>query len=144
MTPEQIFDIANPAALIGWIALALGPLSPLWTARVALTIATAQSALYAALVLVYFAGAEGGYDTLPNVMLLFANPGTATAGWVHYLAFDLLVGIWITHTARKDGVPHVLVLPCLFATLMFGPVGFILFLAIRATFLLRANRTQEA
>ena len=28
MSPDQIFQIANPIALIGWIALVLSPLAP--------------------------------------------------------------------------------------------------------------------
>lgn len=137
MTPEQIFQIANPVALLGWIALALTPLAPLWTMRAALAVAVAQSVLYSALVLVFFAGAEGGYGSLPDVMALFTAPGVALAGWVHYLAFDLFIGAWQVRVARREGIAHALVLPCLVLTFLFGPVGLVLFLAIRAAYGLR-------
>lgn len=139
MTPEFLFGLAGPAAMLGWVALALMPVSPLWTMRVAWTVVIAQGVLYAALIAVYFAGAEGGYDTLDNVMLLFTNPGVALAGWVHYLSFDLFVGAWIAQQARTDGVHHVFVLPCLFLTLMFGPIGLLLYLAIRMAYSLRTE-----
>lgn len=133
MTPDALFQIANPLALLGWVALALSPLAP----RPALLIAgriipLALSALYAALVLAFWAGAEGGFGSLADVMRLFDFPEIALAGWVHYLAFDLFVGAWIAKTASADRIPHLLVLPCLLLTFLFGPAGFLTFMALRA------------
>lgn len=142
MSPDELFQIANPAALLGWIALAAAPLIPLWADRIALAIALALSVLYTALILVYFAGAEGGYGSLADVMQLFTFPGAALAGWVHYLAFDLFIGAWEVRTARREGLPHLLVLPCLAATFLFGPIGLALFFALRAAFALRARRSE--
>ena len=65
-------------------------------------------------------------------MPLFTSPEIALAGWVHYLAFDLFVGAWEVRTARREAIPHLLVLPCLVLTFLFGPVGFLLFLGLRA------------
>ena len=53
------------------------------------------------------------------------------AGWVHYLAFDLLVGTWEREEAAAIGLSRWLLLPCLGLTLMFGPVGWLLFMAMR-------------
>lgn len=139
MTPEQIFDIANPAATIGWLALALTPLAPVWTNRVAMAVAIGLSALYTALALAFFAGADGGYDTLPNVITLLSTPELVLTGWVHFLAFDLFVGAWAVRVARREGIAHALVLPCLVGTLLFGPAGLVLFLAIRAAYQMRAQ-----
>jgi hypothetical protein len=36
----------------------------------------------------------GGFSTLAGVAVLFSNPWLLLAGWVHYLAFDLLIGSW--------------------------------------------------
>ena len=72
-------------------------------------------------------------------MGLFDSPGVALAGWVHYLAFDLLVGAWIVRTARSEGVAHLLVLPCLALTFLFGPAGFLAFNGLR----LVRGRTRE-
>ena len=54
------------------------------------------------------------------------------AGWIHYLAFDLFIGAWEVRDARRLGVPHMVVVPCLFFTLMAGPVGLALYFAMRA------------
>ncbi len=139
MTPETIFDIANPLALLGWICLALAPLAPRAAHLVAARIIPLTFAVfYIALVLVYWAQAGGGYGSLSEVMTLLANPGMATAGWIHFLAFDLFVGAWITQDAVKRAVPHLAILPCLGLTFMFGPAGLLAYLTL--AFLLSLRR----
>jgi hypothetical protein len=132
MDPVLLFQIANPLALVGWGALALAPLAPRLADLVAgRAIPALLAAGYVALVLAFWAGAEGGFDSLAAVMTLFETPGVALAGWVHYLAFDLLVGAWAVRTARQEGIPHLLVLPCLALVFLFGPAGWLLFLGLR-------------
>jgi hypothetical protein len=133
MTPEALFDISGPVVLLGWGALAFSPLSPLWADRLAaVALPAILSLAYTALILAYWSGAPGGFSSLPEVMALFTTPGVALAGWLHYLAFDLFVGAWITRTARAEGLAHVFVLPCLALTFLFGPAGFVAFSILRA------------
>lgn len=140
MTPDSLFQIANPLVLIGWLALALSPLAPRWSDSVAgLVIPLLLSITYTALVLVHWTSAPGGFGSLTDVMALFTSPGVALAGWVHYLAFDMLVGAWICRTARAEGIPHLFILPCLVPTFLFGPAGFAAFIALRAIFAARAS-----
>ncbi len=132
MSPDSLFQIANPLALLGWLALALSPLRPVWADRMAgLVIPLLLSIAYSALILAFWSGFEGGFDTLENVMLLLSQPYAALAGWIHFLAFDLFVGAWITRTARHEGISHWLVLPCLVLTFLFGPAGLLAFTLIR-------------
>lgn len=135
MTPDMLFQVANPLALAGWIALALAPLAPRVAPLVAgWAIPLVLAVGYSAVMLGHFAGATGGYGSLPDVMALFDRPWIALAGWVHYLAFDLLIGAWQVRTARAEGIAHGLVLPCLGLTFLFGPAGFLAFAALRATY----------
>ena len=140
--PHTLFQITSPLAMLGWLALALSPLAPRladWVA--ALVIPALLSVAYTALILVHWSDAPGGFDSLANVMALFTNPAVALAGWVHYLAFDLFVGAWITRTARAEAIPHLLILPCLVLTFLFGPAGLLAFLILRASLTLRARMT---
>lgn len=140
MTPETLFQFSGPIALTGWAALLLSPLSPRWSDRIAgIIIPLILSVGYAALILVHWSGAPGGFSTLPDVMTLFTHPGVALAGWVHYLAFDLFVGAWITRTARAENVPHAFVIPCLALTFLFGPAGFLAFAILRISLARKAN-----
>jgi len=59
------------------------------------------------------------------VSRLFSDPWVLLAGWVHYLAFDLVVGARVARDAVERGVSRWLVVPCLVLTLMFGPAGFL-------------------
>jgi Domain of unknown function (DUF4281) len=133
MSPDTLFQIANPLAMTGWLALALSPLAPRATQAWAHAVVLVQSLLYAALVLAFWAGAEGGFDTLANVQALFRQPEIALAGWVHYLAFDLFVGAWAVRAARSESIAHALVLPCLIPIFLFGPAGLIAFAILRFT-----------
>ena len=98
---------------------------------------TAVPALFAAAYIVMIASSwsasEGGFSSLDGVAALFANRWLLLAGWTHYLAFDLLVGVWEVSDSRQRRIPHVLVVPCLALTFMFGPAGWLLYQLIRKT-----------
>lgn len=144
MAPETLFQVANPIALLGWLALILTPFAPRVTDRIAaVIIPLLMSVAYSALILVYWSGSSGGYSTLPDVMALFTNPHIALAGWIHYLAFDLFIGAWAVRTARAERIPHLLVLPHLALIFLFGPAGFLTFHAMRLAFRL-ATRSKDA
>jgi hypothetical protein len=63
------------------------------------------------------------------VAQLFADPWLLLAGWLHYLAFDLLVGTWEARDSIERGVPRWILVPCLFLTFMFGPAGWLAYVA---------------
>ena len=83
--------------------------------------------------------------TLYGVMIGFTAPHIVVAGWIHYLIFDLFVGAWESRDAMRRGVPHGLVIPCLLATFMFGPVGLLLYVLVRsfAKRVLEYEETQD-
>lgn len=144
MAPETLFEIANPLALLGWICLVLWPLArrPLMlVAGYALPLILSLG--YTSCILAFWGTAEGGYDSLANVMLLFASPGAALAGWIHYLAFDLAIGGWIVRDAHKHGIPHLATLPSLVLTFLFGPLGLLLHAAARGVVALRTTTSPE-
>lgn len=134
MTPEQIFSLSSPLALLGWAALLAAPLAP----RAAQVMAGAAvplllSLAYAGLVLAFWSEAPGGFGSLAEVQALFTHPQIALAGWLHYLAFDLFVGAWEVRTARAEAIPHWAVIPCLALTFLFGPAGLLTFAILRFT-----------
>ncbi|WP_102110500.1 ABA4-like family protein [Oceaniglobus roseus] len=134
MSPESLFALANPLALLGWLALALSPLAPRLADLVAgLVLPLLLSVAYGALILAFWTSAPGGFGSLAEVQALFTDPGIALAGWLHYLAFDLFIGAWETRRARAEAIPHLLLLPCLALTFLFGPIGLLAFTALRAT-----------
>lgn len=142
MSPDSLFQVAGSIALLGWIALALGPLAPRTLGRVGgVVIPLVLSGGYAAIVLAHWSSGQGGFDSLGSVQKLFENRWLLLAGWVHYLAFDLLVGAWQLRTARREHIAHLLLLPCLLATFLFGPAGYLLFQLLRAAHRTGARRS---
>jgi hypothetical protein len=88
--------------------------------------------LYTAIAVSLFGRTPGGFSTLAGVGMLFSNPWVLLAGWVYYLAFDLLVGSWELQDAQEHGISHLLVLPCLALTFLFGPAGWLLYTFLRS------------
>ena len=133
MTPDSIFSICSSIAMIGWLILLI--ISPFWFDTDKLLIGiiiTLFAIVYAWLIAQSFhAGDFQKFSTLNGVMELFTNKTAVTAGWVHYLAFDLMTGIWIKKNSEKYGIKHWLIIPCLFFTFMLGPVGLLLYLIVR-------------
>jgi hypothetical protein len=132
-SPEAVFSMASTAVLPGWLLLIF---VPRWrpTARLlcAVVIPGLLAVLYAAVLAARWGGAEGGFSSLADVQKLFADPWLLLAGWVHYLVFDLFIGAWEVRDAQRLGIPHLLVVPCLVLTFLFGPVGLLLYGVVRA------------
>lgn len=144
MNPELIFKLASSLALVSWLALAMSPYRAPWAPRVRLVAGYVVPLLLAVVYVVLFAAngmAGGGYGSIDAVQRLMAVPGLLTAGWLHYLAFDLFVGAWIAERAGVLGVPHLLLLPLLALTFMFGPAGLLAFYVL--SLLCSRRRTQS-
>ena len=132
MNADTLFSLSGAVAMAGWLCLLASPLLPRLADRIAgLVIPALLAVAYVGLVLAFWSSGKGGFDSLDNVAALFQTRELLLAGWIHYLAFDLLTGAWIVRTARQTGIAFWLVVPCLVLTFLFGPAGFLTFLAIR-------------
>lgn len=140
VTPDLVFSLASTLALIAWIALAASPYRVRWAPRVRMLAGRAVPLVFAVAYVALFTAngmGGGGYDSIAAVQRLMAVPGLLTAGWLHFLAFDLFVGAWIAERAGVLGLPHWLVLPLLALTFMFGPAGLLAFALLRLLWLRR-------
>jgi len=72
------------------------------------------------------------FGSLQAVMHLFTVEQAVLAGWLHYLVFDMLVGMWMLDKNKSLKIHQAIMAPCLIGTFMMGPVGFLLFMAVRA------------
>lgn len=133
MTWENWFSLASTAALAAWAALILLPRWRWLTAGLRYGLPGALAIAYMLLVLVYFFHIEdGGFNSLAEVKALLGTEPTLLAGWLHYLAFDLFVGVWIAERADALGLPRLLQAPILILTFLFGPIGYLAFIAAEA------------
>lgn len=132
MTPDQLFQIANTIVLPAWLLLIIAPTWK-WTGRIVVGIVvTILSILY---VIMLAEGIESldfsSFGSLEGVMQLFTEPSAVAMGWIHYLAFDLMVGWFIVNDAQKHGINRFLTIPCLLFSFMLGPTGLLLYLLLR-------------
>ena len=136
MSFEQLFSSASLLAMLGWVVLVFLPRRWAWLNLIpSLVIPLILSLVYSFLIARYFFAADGGFDSLANVQLLFTYPSAALAGWVHYLAFDLFVGGVVAKHADEIGLSRLIQAPILLLTFWFGPFGYLLFVLIKTVML---------
>ena len=135
MPYDYIFSFVNFSVLPAWALLIL---APKWS----VTDKLVHSMFYPLLlggvyiigmILAYMGhGAEGGgFTSIEGVRTLFSADVGMVIGWTHFLVFDLFVGAWEARDARRRGLKHWLLVPCLLLTFMLGPIGLVLYLALR-------------
>ena len=128
---ETIFSVCSSLAILGWVLLVFLPRQRHAHLVAALGIPLTIAVVYFVLIAQHFASSDGGFGSLADVARLFSNPAALLAGWIHYLAFDLFIGGWEVRDAQRHGVPHVLIVPCLLLTFLFGPIGLLCYWAVR-------------
>jgi hypothetical protein len=133
MSTEELFLFCNYAVMPAWLLLFVLPHHRVTQLLVhAIWVPLLLGPFYIWALFFGQAAPEGaGFGSLQGVMLLFQSPTAVLAGWIHYLIFDLFIGAWIVRDAKRQGINHWLTTPLLFATLMVGPVGLMLYLLVR-------------
>ncbi len=125
---DAAFSLVNTMALLSWIVLITMPRKRVFRRTIQGFILFVLCLLYCALIQVYFFGVTGGgFFSLGAVQKLFESREIALAGWIHYLAFDLFVGLWIAQRADIMLMSRWLQAPILVTTFMFGPIGLFMF-----------------
>ena len=134
MTPTDVFSLANMTAMPMWLLMII--LAKWRVTRFLIdykVVPILLSIIYAIYIIQSILGGGGlDFGSLESVMALFTKQDAVLAGWVHYLAFDLLVGMWILDQNKTLKIHQLLIAPCLFGSFMLGPIGFLLFMIIRA------------
>jgi hypothetical protein len=133
---SNLYKLVNVVAAIGWVILIFLPNWNLADSAIKYGIVVGLSVFYIYILFirkdikneVY---PKGNFTSLEGVINLFKNPRNLLAGWVHYLAFDLMLGIFIKTQANEIGMSHFLQIPCFILAFMMGPVGYLLFVILQ-------------
>lgn len=130
-SPEYLFETGNMLALAGWVILIFLPRRwrIIWIPHFIIPAVLAFA--YAPLVMANIYTLDGGFSSIESVRALFQNDAMLTAGWLHYLAFDLFVGSWIAVQSDKAGISRIIQPIFLIGAFMFGPIGYLLFIITR-------------
>uniref|UniRef100_A0A0G4FYS9 DUF4281 domain-containing protein n=1 Tax=Chromera velia CCMP2878 TaxID=1169474 RepID=A0A0G4FYS9_9ALVE len=124
MDDEELFQVNN----VVMIGHALCMFLPSWkyTKPIVLALALGYSVLYTALAAATLLSSppEGAsFATLSGVAALFSDKAVVFAGWVHYIAFDLMVNLHVVTDAQQAGINHWFIFWTCPIVLMLGPMG---------------------
>ncbi|MCU0342004.1 MAG: ABA4-like family protein [Spirosomaceae bacterium] len=128
---EKLFKFANTFAFLCWILLIVFPHWQHTNRVIIYATAIGLSSLYVYLIVTNFGKTKGNFTTLRGVTKLFEDPINVLTGWVHYLAFDLMTGLYISTHAFETGFHRMLLIPCLLLTFIFGPAGWLLYVLLQ-------------
>ncbi len=132
-----LFLLFNVVAISGWVVIIGFPFWGWGSSFVVTVVVGLLAIIYGYLLLLSFkqkptpGGDRPGFFNMRGVVALFQNPVSILAAWVHILAFDLMAAIYIQQQGNQIGISHWLLIPCYLLTMMFGPLGLLLFLAIQ-------------
>lgn len=132
-----LFNLAG-IAILGWLLLILLPTWKVtrWLAEKAVFPVFLASIYVLGIVPLLMRtgpGIMGDFGSAEGVTRLLASGDIALIAWIHILAFDQVVGMMIyRENMRERYVPLPVQSVILFATLMFGPVGFLAYVVLRA------------
>lgn len=134
MNWELVYTISNAIVLPAWIMLLFAPKSSLAKNTLynyAYPIVLAIGYAFFILIGTYqnWGVDNSGMHSLASLRNAFNNDMVLIAAWMHYLCFDMLIGIWIAKRASASNSNSILTKICLFLTLMFGPIGFLVYQA---------------
>jgi hypothetical protein len=147
MNWDAVFGAVNLLALAGWVALITLPRWPALLSAVLYLGIGLLCLVYATGLIGVVSGLipnpQGGgadFSTIAGVRAIFASDAGVTIGWTHYLAFDLFVGLWIARDGDAKNISRFVQAPVLFATLMAGPLGLLVWLGLREPVARRQGR----
>ena len=134
MSPDAVFQVASTIILPQWLLMIVAPRWHVtqWLVRSYL-IPVILGVLYA----IYIFGNGpidfSAFGTLAGVKKLFSTGGdnVMLAGWIHYLAFDLVAGSFVLRDSQQHQIRHWFIIIPLFFCFMLGPIGLLLYWIIR-------------
>lgn len=134
MTPSMFFTLLNIVSAAGWLLILI--ISRFWKGADAFLVCVVVAILAAAYSYFNFAhigeaGGIAGFSSLEGVTKIFSNPWLIDAAWAHIVGIDLIIGLLIKNNAAKHGIPYGLVVIILLVTIVFGPLGLLLYLLAR-------------
>lgn len=134
MNLELLFTLCVASVLPAWLLMICAP-GWKWTQKLldSRILSVLLAVVYTVLVLVFWRDSAGDFSSLAGVARTFETPELLLAGWVHYLAFDLLIGAWELKDAQKLEIPHSFLIPCLILTFVLGPMGFLAYCLLRSS-----------
>lgn len=132
ITADNFYWYASILIFIPWAMLLLAP-SWRYTEKTAFGAAIVLLIAAAWFTFQFLSNPEenGNLLSLTGLENLFRNKAMLLTGWLNYLSFCLLVGVWQVHDGRQLKIHAIFLTPSLLLTMLTGPAGLLLYLIIR-------------
>ncbi|MES2819677.1 MAG: abscisic acid-deficient protein Aba4 family protein [Pseudomonadota bacterium] len=134
---DTVFAGASLLAIIAWLSLALALIIKPGISRERLLqfagrqVPLVLCVLYASVLYTNWGKVpNGGFSSLASVVVLFSVPGKMLGGWIHFLAFDLLIGRGVIDHGLAHGYPRVVLVMVLPIIFIYGPLGVLAYLLL--------------
>ncbi len=152
MAWDTLFSLANIWALGAWILLIFLPRKELLSTIILYLGIALLCLAYTVFMTLLLTNAvdiggtssgDAGFDSIKGIRALFASDAGIVIGWIHYLAFDLFVGLWIARDADSKNIHRFVQGPVLVLTFLFGPIGLLTWLVFREPAARRYAKAQK-
>ena len=145
MTPETAFQYANLLVLPQWVMMIVAPrwrVTQMLAQMLPIPMILGSVYIYYLFIAPTSTSGTGpsspgldfrAFSTLQGVMSLMGSgqKETALAGWIHYLAFDLVAGSYVLRDGQEQKIHHGWLIPCMLLCFMLGPSGLLLYGLVR-------------
>ena len=133
ISPKFMFDLAGAPILAFWFLIVFLPKWHITERIYREKVPVFYLAIIYSVVVIY------GLITQPEFFITLLDPDLkgvqqllsseigATAGWIHFLCFDLLVGVILWRHSLNHGHSFLWVSPILVLTLFLAPLGWLLY-----------------
>jgi len=138
MELENVFSAVSTLSFLSWIALIIFYRNPKVYGYLFSITLIIFACIYSYFIFTGFDWRQmENFQTLSGIKELFGSDEALLAGWIHYLAFDLFVGMWIAKDAASKNINRMVLLPFLLFTFMMGPLGWFMY------FIFQTFRTKK-
>ncbi|MFT6337826.1 MAG: hypothetical protein ACI86M_000824 [Saprospiraceae bacterium] len=103
MTPAEVFPIGGLSAMPMWALMILLPKWKITRFLIDYKVVPIVIAIIYAVYIYLSISANGPMDfgSFDSVKELFTEDNAILAGWMHYICFDLLIGMWMVNKNRE-------------------------------------------
>ena len=127
---DAIFYTTTALATSSWLALICLPRTPRLVGVIRYGVVAVLCLVYVILAATQVGELSGGFESLDALHRLFSTRAAVLIGWLHYLAFDLFIGVWIALRCDHAGIKRIVQAPVLAFTFLAGPIGLLLFFGV--------------
>lgn len=140
MSPDTAFSFANLLVLPQWLLMIIAPrwrVTQFLASYLPIPILLAGTYLYYLFAVPATTSGPAldvrSFTTLEGIMRLMGSgqKAAALAGWIHYLAFDLVAGSYVLRDGQMRGLAHGWLVAPILLCFLLGPSGLLLYGLLR-------------